>query len=181
MDVLLAFLLLTGVPGAYEVPPTEGDFPALRGKVQKVAIEMEILDPRETSYIFAQLRDFQNDVDLLRRRYRDFRNAPPLAEAERLPERKHVNELISFNRAFRKHLSDRQALEQDRERIYDAAIIETDQCYKIWDRVRDAKCEFYYTTVRRQALAQLKEMLGEEDYYRVQLPPIVPPHLFREP
>ena len=54
------------------------------------------------------------------------------------------------------------------------ALQETDHLYYIWDTVRDARCEYYYVTVRRQALKRLRDLLGEEAYYTTKLPPFVP-------
>ncbi len=59
-------------------------------------------------------------------------------------------------------------------------MIETDRLYKVWDAVRDARCEFYYVSVRRQALMRLKDMLGEDDYRSTNLPPNVPVWRFNE-
>ena len=179
-EFLLAILLLTAQPGTPEPLPSEEAFPAIRDAVHKVAIEWEILDSRETGYIFAKRADFDSDLNLLRRRYQDFKDAPRLDESNRLPERKLVNELVQFNRAFRKHLVDKHVLEQDRAEVYEAVMIETDRLYKVWDAVRDARCEFYYVTVRRQALVKLKEMLGDEEYLAVNLPPNVPTWRFNE-
>ena len=39
---------------------------------------------------------------------------------------------------------------------------------------RHAACEYYYVTVRRQALKKLKEMIGDQAYYSGSLPPHVP-------
>lgn len=180
MDVIVAIILITGLPGTHEPVPSEDAFPAVRAIVHKVAIDWEILDGRETSYIFAKRSDFESDLNLLRRRYQDFKDAPRLEESNHLPERKVVNDLVQFNRAFRKHLVEKHILEQDRAEVYEAVMIETDRLYKVWDAVRDARCEFYYVTVRRQALMRLKEMLGEDDYYRVNLPPNVPIWRFTE-
>jgi hypothetical protein len=179
-DLLLAIILLTTFPGTPEPMPSEEAFPSVRDAVQTVAIQWEILDPRETGYIFSKRSDFEPDLNLLRRRYQSFRDAPRVEESERLPERKLVNDLVQFNRAFRKHLVELHSLEQDRAPLYEEVMIETDQLYKIWDAVRDARCDFYYITVRRQALVRLKEMLGDEEYYSVELPPNVPSWRFRE-
>jgi len=179
-ELLLAILLITGLPGTPEPVPSEETFPAIREAVQKIAIDWEILDNRETSYIFSKRSDFESDLNLLRRRYQDFKDAPRLEESNRLPERKLVNELVQFNRGFRKHLVDKHVLEQDRAEAYEAVMIETDRLYKVWDAVRDARCEFYYVTVRRQALLRLKEMLGDDEYQAVNLPPNVPTWRFHE-
>lgn len=173
-DTLLAILLLSAPEGQYEHPPAADDFPALRQSVHRVAIEWEILDPRETSYIFARPSDFVADLDLLRRRRADMADMPRLADAERLPERKVVNELVQFNRGYRKHVAGRLALELDRAEVLEATMVETDRLYKVWDAARDARCEFYYVTVRRHALARLRDLIGPEDFAAVRMPPNVP-------
>ena len=53
-------------------------------------------------------------------------------------------------------------------------LLEADRLYQIWDLVRDNRCDYYYVTVRRQALKKLKEMIGDQAYYSGQLPPHVP-------
>jgi hypothetical protein len=179
-DTLLAILLLTGIPGTPEPTPSEADFPAIREAVHAVAIDLEILDIRETSYIFAKRSDFESDLNLLRRRRCDFADYPRLVDAGRFPPRLLVNELIQFNRAYRQGLIDLVAIEQDRTEMYYSAIMETNRLYRVWDAVRDARCEFYYVTVRRAALNRLREDLGEEDYAAVRLPPNVPIDRFRE-
>lgn len=180
MDILTAIILITSIPGTPEPVPSEETFPAIREAVHKVAIEWEILDSRETSYIFAKRSDFESDLNLLRRRHQDFKDAPRLEESNRLPERRIVNELVQFNRAYRKHLVDRHQLELDRAEAYEVVMVETDRLYKVWDAVRDANCSFYYVTVRRQAMARLREMIGEDDYRNMNLPPNVPTWRFRE-
>ena len=60
------------------------------------------------------------------------------------------------------------------------ALQETDRLYQVWDKVRDARCPYYYVTVRRQALKQLRELVGEDSYYSGNLPPCVPLWHFRE-
>ena len=60
------------------------------------------------------------------------------------------------------------------------ALNETDHLYQVWDSVRDARCNYYYVTVRRQALKTLREMIGTEAFYRGELPPHVPVWRFPE-
>ena len=179
-DLITAILLISGEPGIYSHPPTEADWPALRGSVHKVATAWEILDPRECSYVFHRLGDYQSDLDMLRRRNVELRDAPRLCESERFPARQWVSELCWFNRKYRMHLDERRYLELDREDILSEAICETDAAYRVYDLVRDARCDHYYTVIRRQALVRLREMLGEEDYAAVRLPPVVPVWRFAE-
>ena len=41
-------------------------------------------------------------------------------------------------------------------------------------RLRDARCEHFYVTYRRQSLAQLRDLIGLEAFYTGRLPPHVP-------
>ena len=59
-------------------------------------------------------------------------------------------------------------------------LAETDRLYLVWDAVRDARCDFYYVTVRRQALKKLRDLVGDEAYATGELPPNVPTWRFRE-
>ena len=179
-DMILAAILLTTAPGVPEpTPPTE-QWPAIRDAVHKLAVDWEILDPRETRYILARPDDYCADLNLLRRRYQDLHDAPRIADSFRFPDRTSVNELVRFNRAFRKHLDQRHELETDRHEEFRQVMQETDRLYQVWDSVRDARCEFYYVTVRRQALKKLKDLVGEEAYTSGTLPPNVPTWRFNE-
>ena len=77
-------------------------------------------------------------------------------------------------------LSSYTQLKLDRADVIGVAVAETDRLYRVWDAVRDARCEFYYVTVRRQALKRLKEMVGDEAFAEVDLPPHVPGWRFQE-
>ena len=58
--------------------------------------------------------------------------------------------------------------------------METDRLYQVWDSVRDARCDFYYVTVRRQALKKLRDLIGEDAYLDAELPANVPTWRFNE-
>ena len=176
----MAFMLLTTPPGVVETPPDMATWSVLQASVQELAIQWEILDPRETKYILAKPEEYAIDINLLRRRYQDLKEVPRLADANRFPDRQTANELIQHNRAFRKTIDARRALETDRADEWLVVLKDTDQLYQVWDAVRDAKCDFYYVTVRRHALRKLKETLGDEDYAQASLPPGVPTWHFTE-
>jgi hypothetical protein len=179
-DLALAAILLTTPPGTPEACPPADQFPAVRDAVHHLAVDWEILDPRETRYVMTRPEDFCGDLNMLRRRYRELADAPPVADSFRFPDRNAVNELVQFNRAFRKHLDQRQQYEADRADQLRTVMWETDRLYAVWDAVRDARCEFYYVTVRRHALMKLKEQLGDEAYAVGKLPPTVPTWRFNE-
>lgn len=118
--------------------------------------------------------DFEPDLNLLRTRFVELANAPKLVDCHRLPDRRTVNELIKFNRAFRKHLEQREVFEPDRADLFHEAMQETDQFYRQWDAVRDAQCDFYYVTVRRAALQKFRDSLGADAFAVGAMPPYVP-------
>ena len=174
IEYLLAAALLTSPPEAASVSLTPGLYATLRPALQGLAVQWEILDPREVRYILARAEDFTADLNLLRRRYQDLADAPPVADCQRFPERTTINDLLAFNRAYRQHLDVRQPVELAHWWEVRAALQETDQLYQVWDTVRDARCEYYYVTVRRQALKRLRDTIGENAYYSGVLPPFVP-------
>jgi len=173
-DLVLAAALLTALPGTPEQPPPADRWPAIQAAIHQTAIEWEILDPRETRYVLARIEDYQGDLDILRKRQLELADAPRVIDSCRFPDRDTVNEFIRFNRAYRKHLEVRQAWESDRADLIRIVIMETDRLYKVWDAVRDARCDFYYITFRRQALLRLQELIGPEAYAIGELPPYVP-------
>jgi hypothetical protein len=173
-DLLLAAALLTAPVGTPEQTPTEELWPVVRDAVHKTAIEWELMDPRETRYVMATRDDFDADLNMLRKRYVDLAGAPKLSECQRLPDRRTVSELLKFNRAYRKHLEEREVWETDRSDVLFAAIQETDRLYRAWDAIRDAQCDFYYVTVRRTALKKLRDTIGAEAFSTGHMPPYVP-------
>jgi hypothetical protein len=177
---LVAASLLTTPPDVPEPPIAADEWPVVQEALQSLAVEWEILDPREVRYVLARADDFENDLNLLRRRYQELRDAPKLADCQRFPERATVTELLAFNRAYKRFLDAKQTTEHDRASLVRAALKETDCLYQVWDSVRDARCEYYYITVRRQALKRLQTLLGPEAYAGGELPPHVPLWRFSE-
>jgi hypothetical protein len=171
---LLAFILLTTTPGTPDPARLAGLYPALRLPLQAMAVRWEILDPREARFILARPEDFAADLALLRHRFQDLADAPLLADSQRFPDRATVNDLLAFNRAYRQHVDMRQPVELVHWWELRTALQETDYLYEVWDKVRDARCDYYYVTVRRLALKQLRDLVGEDAYYAGTLPPCVP-------
>jgi hypothetical protein len=173
-DLILATMLLSAPVGTPEQVPPPDRWQVMQSAIHHTAIDWEILDSRETRYVLAKPEDFQEDLDFLRKRRLDLENAPKVSESDRLPSRQAVNDYIRFNRAYRKNLETRLVWEPDRAGVIGEAIRETERLYKMWDAIRDAKCDFHYITVRRLALVKLKELLGPDIYSTGELPPYVP-------
>ena len=175
---LLALLLLSGVPNTYD--PNPPDFATLAPIVQRVAITLEILDPREVTYILAKPEGWECDLNLLRCRFHDLKDAPRLADSERFPDRHILSAALSFNRELRSHWCDRAKLEIDRADILGEAVAECDSLYRVLDAARDGRADYYYTCVRRFALKRLRDDLGPEDWATGTLPMCVPTWRFVE-
>lgn len=178
-DYVLALAMLTAPPDSVDSTLPTDVSECFRPLLQALAVQLEILDPREVRYILSRSEDLAADLTLLRRRYHDLVDAPQLADSLRFPDRETVNEFLSFNRAYRQHIDMRQTVELAHWWEHQATLQETEQLYQIWDTVRDARCEYYYVTVRRQALKRLQEHLGLEAYFQGQLPPYVPVWRFK--
>ncbi|MGE3808871.1 MAG: hypothetical protein AB7K24_29760 [Gemmataceae bacterium] len=146
----------------------------LRPDLQGICVQLEILDPRELRYVLVRSEDFASDVTLLRRRHTELADAPPLADALRFPDREMVNDFLAFNRTYHENLESNYGLHLSRTEFYKAALDENEQLYRVWEAVRDARCEYYYVSVRRQALKKLRDQVGAERYFSGNLPPHVP-------
>lgn len=179
-ETLLAAMLLMTPSGVPAVCPPPEQFLVVRDAIHRTAVDWEILDERETRYVLTRSEDFCADLNMLRRRRQELDDAPKVSDGFRFPDRNTVNELVRFNRAYRRNIDERRQLEVDRADSFRTAIAETDRLYQIWDAVRDARCDFYYVTVRRQALKKLRDLIGEEDYDQAILPPNVPFWRFHE-
>ena len=171
---LFALALLATPPDLLELPEAQKLYPALAADLKAVALHMELLDPNELRYVLAERDDFAGDLKLLQGRYKDLCGAPPLLDGKRFPDRETVGDLLAFNRLYRDGLNNRLALDRVNADDLKAALSETDFLYRVWDKVRDARCEYYYVTYRRQALQELRQMVGARAYYTAQLPPHVP-------
>ena len=179
-DLFLAAMMLSAPAGTPEQLPTPDRWQTIQVALQQTAKDWEILDSRETRYILAHREDFQEDLDFLRKRRADLADAPHLATAALLPSRQVMDDYIHFNRAYRKHLELRLAWEGDRVDLISEAVRETERLYRLWDAMREAKCEYHYVTLRRVALKKLKETLGDEALVAGSLPPYVPDWSFAD-
>lgn len=179
-ELAFAASLIVVCPGTPIPEVDRTEWPTVQAAVWTIAINWELMDPRETNFLFNRPDDMLNDLDILRKRHQDLKGAPLVGDSKRFPDRAAVNEMITFNRALRSHINGRQHLETDRSETYRTMLRETDDLYKVWDAIRDARCDSFYTTTRRMALKRLRDMIGAEAYYSGNLPPYVPTWRFQE-
>lgn len=176
-DVLLALALMLAPPDA--PAPDPAMFSRVGAAISRAAVRAEILDPRETLCILTQHGRFAADLIFVRQRVREYAGAPRLHDALRFPDRATAGDLIAVNRDYRRQMEARQALELVRWREFREAAQEADALFRVWDAARDAACDYYYVTVRRDALRKLRSLLGDDAYFSADLPPPVPLWRFR--
>lgn len=174
LNYALAVALLSASPDPADKPADVAAFTTVRPTLQCLGVAWELLDPRECRRTFMRAEDLACDLRLLRKRYDELCDAPPLHDCMRFPDRSLVNEMIAFNRAYKAHLESRAPLELTWWWELHESLQETERLFQIWDLVRDARCQFYYVNVRRGSLKKLRETLGPVAYYGGQLPPHVP-------
>jgi len=173
LDLALAVVLLTAPPDTLEIADPAALCRAVAPALTALALQWELLDARESDYL-KNAQDFASDLKLLQARYAEFHDAPLVAEADRFPARDLVNDMLAFNRNYRDSVSSRLALDTIHVEELGTIVTETDQLHRVYEAVRDARCDYYYVTYRRQALAQLRDLVGVEAFYTGQLPPHVP-------
>lgn len=179
-EIAFAVSLLVAPVGS-PLPVIEPEeWPQVQAALSKVAVEWELMDPRESSFMIVRFEEIKEDLEILRKRHVELKGAPLVNDNKRFPERTVLNEMLAFNRALRAHINQRQCVDTDRSARFREALQETDKLFQVWDAVRDAKCEFYYITVRRQALKKVREMVGAEAYYTGNMPHYIPTWRFQE-
>jgi len=173
-DFVLAAIILFSNSEYSNPSPALQEEANLAPFVKAIAWHLEILDPRESQYVLFRSEEFSTDLQLLKKRAEELFGVPLVNDAMRFPDRTVIQEMLSFNRAYKHHLNARANLEPLFGVDLHAVIKETDQLYQVWDYIRDSRCEYYYITVRRHALKKVLESLGTEAFYSGNYPPSVP-------
>lgn len=174
-DAMICLALLTGP----DDPFPDGIAPAswiqlLREPLADCAESLEIMDIRERPYILGRDDDISNDVRLLRRRRIELLNAPYLCVSDFLPDSDTLSRNLAFNRQFRQELERRHCVDFAQAHVLQAVMHETDNLHRIWDLAHDSMCSSYYIVYRRQALRNLRELIGEQAIQAGLLPPHIP-------
>jgi hypothetical protein len=177
LELALAFVLLTSPADA---PVCEYSY-SLSVTAKNLAIDLELLCTRERPHVFVRERDWKTDVHLIRCRHKELIDAPFVIDAQRFPPRTQINDLLSLNRMIHRRLdNERDMTWSYRRESYRQALNELDRIQTTLDFVRDAHCEYYFVTVRRRALVELRKNIGEEAYYAGRLPSPVPVEYLQE-
>jgi len=173
LEFALAIALLTAPPNKFETADGRMLFRLAAPAVRELAQEWELLDAREIDFMKCD-EEFLRDVALLQNRHAQLQTAPPVADIQRFPGRELINDMIAFNRIFRDGVCKRMDLDAVHHEDLRDVLQETDHIHRVYSSLNDAQCERFSVTFRRQALAQLRNLLGPEAYYTGRLPPHVP-------
>lgn len=154
--------------------PASWELPYIKGELQGLLIAAEVMDSRESTYVFAKPGEIADDARFIRSRLEELRYAPP-ADAHLLftVDRNAINELLLLNRSHKYWLDGIGEL-YPQQAIWGEAITETKLLYEAWDCLRDAKSPHFYIHVRRKALKRLQELIGAEAFDRGTMPPCLP-------
>lgn len=169
-EFVLAAALLTAEPD--QPIPAMDCIELLRPSILALAIDAEIIDPREKNFLLIQ--NIPQDIAMLQKRNEELLSMPHLGEVKNFSNRKTINELLTINRSFKNDLQKRLEIDLVHENEIRNAIIETDQLYQAWDCLRDAQCDYYYVSVRRQALGLYKSLVGDRSFYSGEFIPYIP-------
>lgn len=173
MSAYLHVLLLLLCPA---IPTPATATPEQWAALKQIALDLEVVGPRER-----WVPDFRSEVRYVRAAACDLADAPPIADAQRLPAADHAAGCCQFNEAFQRHL-DAVALTSpaDAER-WRSAREETRRLGGIWADIGYAADDSFTTWMyRRRRLRCLREALGEADYAAGRWPACVPVWAFRE-
>lgn len=163
-----------------DISPEPFNNPQIRGAISKIAIQQELMDPREISHIMARGPEFEVDLKLLRERYKDLKDAPSIADAELLPHMDALTEGVAFNHRYIEYMSQKRDMEIWRSHLYDVVIQEARILEYIYNLAKDGRAKHYYVTVRRRAMKSLVEKIGYTNFYRGNFPPCAPTWRFTQ-
>jgi hypothetical protein len=150
------------------------------GVVLDFCVRAELIDRRERQWYLNDRRNLLGDLRTLWNRYRTLHDAPPVCDVLRWPTLKQCEAALAFNEAFRDHLDNVMAVELTRRDSLRPVLAQNRKLREIWGRLRDARQDCYYVSVRRNALAELRALLGPADYYAGVMPPPAPLWLFQK-
>jgi hypothetical protein len=171
-NYVLAMALIIGENPNYSFSDLNSP-PPVAECIRNIAVDWEILDPRETKYVL--FPNFAQDLKMIQKRYEKLYDAPFVIDCERFPDRSFAYDARAFNRLYKIQIEFKLQVSVYQNREYwRQTLKETDYLYNVWDKVQDSHCQYYYVTVRREALKDLRNMIGEDAYYAGELPPYVP-------
>ncbi len=132
----------------------------------------QIMDKRELKYVFINTSDLISDMKIMSDRINNLKDVDSVEFAYIFPPRWAINEYLLLNKSYRQFLG-RAKLLYPGTSIFQDTIEEVDYLYTLYDKIRDAQCEYYYIHIRREALKEAKRLLDQIDptWYEKGTPP----------
>lgn len=122
------------------------------------------------SHEILDVRELRNDWPDLPRRVRELSDAPYSETVHLFPiTRAAGSEARMLNRDYARRLRLVAELHNNPPHVM-AALRVTDEIYEAWDALGDATVDFYHLHIRRKALAKLRRLLGDEDFFAGRMP-----------
>lgn len=183
-ELMIAWMLIT-TPEMNDLKPY--NTPEMRQAIVEVAIEQQLMDEQEKRYKFASIyhyksssdQIFQAELETLRERYKECKDAPRMEELSRFPDRVTVDRLIDFSNAHINHL-EKELIFTDRMYYTKELIREARKLNNAWVLLSKSQTKHYYIVSKREALRDLRDLIGKENFDAGLMPDYVPTWRFRE-
>lgn len=170
MDLFAVILLLMPVDTDVQMVPPR----YLLDVMQGYGMDWQVIDVREYNVCFNRPVEFNDNLAVVRDRIKNLCGAPFTHDGYRFPSYAEANERLVFNYLLKTHLEYWKKLKPANWSELLDIYNETNRRCHIYEQLRDARADFYHVIVRRAALRQLRDEIGEEAYYSGNLPPHVP-------
>ena len=176
MNAMISFMasFFVGLP-IFVLSGTQNDhwIMAVGPATVQYAVEAEIMDERERTYYLVRRQELELDLRLIRARIKALEDAPPMCFEALLPDSIAISSMIQDNRRYAVHI-DNVIHTHPKSAQAKAAKGENDWLYQVLDSAKNVKAQYYYVYLRRLSLKRIADMIGEDAFYKSQLPPPYP-------
>ena len=170
---LFAFLLLNGDVSLGNVDYYEEKF--LLKQVAVLAEQLDLLDKGVSD-------NETPELETLQKWWQELKDAPYADDAKRFPGWQVARSNCDWNRMYYSHLDALLPIYYSnigKSEDIRAAKRQLDYLYKVWKAVEQSNLGYMPIRSRREALQELRSLIGEEAYYSGKLPSHVPLELMQ--
>lgn len=143
---------------------------AIVSDIKTKLVKAEILDQREKNWYLVSNRDLLADTSFIMRRVVALRDHPLTSDLVIFHET-NANHGVELCEAYRSHLASKITIYTD---WISAAKTESNQILDVYSKLKEASDLSRYILQRRIALSNLRDILGNEDYYAGRIPSPAP-------
>jgi hypothetical protein len=169
---LVALLLLS----PFELPVPRRVAPPLWQALKKTAWDLELTGPK-----CHWIADFRSEARWCRNQFRAAYQRPSITDSNYLPDTQSAHDLYTYAVKISDGMGQRIYCYDSPQDVWRQRFLaEIKERVRIWEVVLDATDPNQVWSCRRRSLADLKELLGDDAYYRHDLPAPVPWELLPE-